>query len=196
MFGWGKKRKAQQEAEEREHETEREAIRLIDPFDSTTSMADDQTAILNMTQVFDQIVENLERIDMNIDPEQGVGMTDVLTEDTLVLIGWNGMSSMTLYHFANTATCILQRRNPQDYAHLTAQKLDPGYFGFHVSPESLAASQKLISLCLQGQEVSHGDVPEIDAAAQDEFVEMFAALFTFFVVAVKAMPRASGGQSQ
>lgn len=193
MFGRGKKRREREEAERarQQEQVEREALRFLDPYDSKTSFG--SGAVLNMSQVFSNVEENLERIDMHIDPEQGVGLTDVLDQETLLALArTSGLGPMTLLHFVNTALDILQRRNPEGYSHLNPQHLDPEQFGFKVSPDSLDASKSLISLRLSRDEVQSGDVPAIDGADGDAFVEVLAALFTFFVMAVHYLPRTSG----
>lgn len=194
MFGRGKKRR---EREEAEHATQQEqidgeeALRFLDPYDSTDTFGGG--AVLNMSQVFSNVEENLERIDMHIDPEQGVGLTDVLDQETLLALGrTSGLGPMTLLHFVNTALDILQRRNPEMYGQLNPQHLDPERFGFKVSPDSLDASKNLISLRLSRDEVQSGDVPAIDGADGEAFVEVIAALFTFFVMAVHYLPRTNG----
>ena len=92
-------------------------------------------------------------------------------------------------HFANTSLGILQRRNPEAYARLTPQELNPAEFGFSVSPESLSAVKSVISLCLAGREAGPGDSAVVDDAQTEVFVEVFAGLFTFFAIAVSEIPR-------
>lgn len=164
--------------------------RFLDPYDDTSILKDGGRAMVNLTQVFERIETGLERIEL--DPDTPVGLEDILDETTFVAIANTSMVPLVIYHFADCAAGILERRNPAVYEHLDPTELNPSDFGVNVHPEHLDTAKTLLAHRLTHPESSHGDVPAVDNIGNDiqAFVDVMVSMLVFYGVVVAHSPRA------